>query len=81
MENYFMLKKILKYIVLFIMLFLILGIYVHYDLIKEQPRPEFICYKGKLLKALEIDDIYVKVVGTQCELFEDLIIVDKEVVK
>jgi len=76
-----MLSKCIKVFVLFLVLFLALGIYVHYDLITEQPRPEYMCHEGKLIKAMEIESIYLRVKGTQCEIFEDLIIVDKEVVK
>ncbi len=76
-----MLMKCIKVFVFFLGLFLALGIYVHYDLIKEQPRPEYMCHEGKLIKAMEIESIYLRVKDTQCEIFEDLIIVDKEVVK
>lgn len=76
-----MLMKCIKVFVFFLVLFLALGIYVHYDLIKEQPRPEYMCHEGKLIKAMEIESIYLRVKDTRCEIFEDLIIVDKEVVK
>lgn len=74
-----MFMKCIKVFVVFLFLFLALGIYVHYDLIQEQPRPEFICYKGKLIRAMEEESIYLKVKDTQCEVFENLIIIDKEV--
>lgn len=76
-----MLMKCIKVFVFFLVLFLALGIYVHYDLIKEQPRPEYMCHKGQLIKAMEIESIYLRVKDTKCEIFEDLIIVNKEVVK
>jgi len=76
-----MVKKILKYFISFLAIFLALGIYIHYDLIKEQPREEFMCHKGKLIRSMELNNIYLKVKDTQCEVFEDLIIIDKEVKK
>lgn len=76
-----MLMKCIKFILVFLMVFIALSLYVHYDLIKEQPRPQFMCYEGKLIKSMEIDSIYLKVKDTKCEVFEDLIIVDKEVQK
>ena len=76
-----MLVKFIKIFISFLAILLALGIYLHYDLIKEQPRPEYICHKGSLIKAMEISKIYLKVKDTQCEIFEDLIIIDKEVKK
>ena len=76
-----MLSKCIKIFVFFLFIFLALGIYVHYDLIKEQPREEFICHKGNLIRSMELNNIYLKVKDTQCEVFEDLIIIDKEVKK
>lgn len=76
-----MLRKCIKVFVLYLFVFLAFGIYVHYDLIQEQPKPQFICYDGKLIKSMEIESIYLQVKGTKCEVFDDLIIVDKEVKK
>jgi len=76
-----MVMKILKIFVSFLVIFLAFGIYIHYDLIKEPHKKEFMCYKGKLIRSMELNNIYLKVKDTQCEIFEDLIIVDNEVLK
>jgi len=76
-----MVSKCIKIFVFFLFIFLALGIYVHYDLIQEQPKEEFMCYKGKLIRSLEMNNIYLQVKDTKCEVFEDLIIIDKEVIK
>ena len=74
-----MLSKCIKIFVLYLFVFLAFGVYVHYDLIQEQPKPQYMCHKGKLIKSMEIESIYLQVKDTKCEVFEDLIIVDKEV--
>jgi len=76
-----MVMKILKIFVSFAVIFLAFGIYIHYDLIQEPPKEEFMCYKGKLIRSLEMNNIYLQVKDTKCEVFEDLIVIDKEVIK
>jgi len=76
-----MLGKIIRYVLLFVVLVLSFAIYLNYECMIEPEREEFMCYKGKLIRSMELDNIYVEVKDTKCEVFEDLIIVNKEVTK
>lgn len=76
-----MLGKIIRYILLFVVLVLSFAIYLNYECMIKPEREEFMCYKGKLIRSMELDNIYVEVRDTKCEVFEDLIIVNKEVTK
>lgn len=76
-----MLVKIIKYMLLLIIVILSITIYINYECIVTPEKPEFMCHKGKLIRSMELNNIYLQVKDTKCEVFEDLIIVDKKVIK
>ena len=76
-----MLSKIISYTLLFVVLVLSFAIYLNYECMQKPEREQFMCYKGKLIRSMELNNIYVEVRDTKCEVFEDLIIVNKEVTK
>jgi len=74
-----MLSKCIKIFVLCLFIFLAFGIYVHYDLIKEQPKPQYMCHKGKLIHKLDDGEtVYLKVKNVSCEFEKGMIIIEEQ---
>lgn len=59
--------------VLLVILLLII-IFINYHLYKETKHSEFLCHKGKVIKAIDHSGVYLEFSGMACEQAKDMLI-------